>query len=173
MNNNNYPSWDAKFWLLKFENSKQFVGGTRPVRADVFKSTLVVNKDCLAFAHELHTQDSTDDLCVLNMASARNPGGGVYNGAGAQEEYLFRCSDYFRFLFQYADPKSFDCEKEYGIPHHSTHTYPLKKNFGGVYSHGVTIFRDVEAKGYALLDQPWQANFVAVAANSRLKGMPY
>ena len=106
MNNNNYPSWDAKFWLLKFENSKQFVGGTRPVRADVFKSTLkiakcgkyisssgntialdevwnkeplrdnvfyekeipmkddgqkydtkivVVNKDCLAFAHELHT----------------------------------------------------------------------------------------------------------------------
>ena len=217
MNNNNYPSWDAKFWLLKFENSKQFVGGTRPVRADVFKSTLkiakcgkyisssgntialdevwnkeplhdnvfyekeipmkddgqkydtkivVVNKDCLAFAHELHTQDSTDDLCVLNMASARNPGGGVYNGAGAQEEYLFRCSDYFRFLFQYADPKSFDCEKEYGIPHHSTHTYPLKKNFGGVYSHGVTIFRDVEAKGYALLDQPWQANFVAVAANN-------
>lgn len=132
---NNCPSWDAKFWLQKFENSKRFWGGTRPVRADVFKSTLkiaecgkymsstgkvvaldevwnqdalrdnvfyeqeislnddgqkyntqirVVNQDCLAFAHDLHTHDSTDDLCVLNMASAQNPGGGVYGGAGAQ-----------------------------------------------------------------------------------------
>lgn len=215
--NNNYPSWEADSWLQKFEHSKGFVGGTRPVRADVFQSTLkivkcgkyispsgniialdeiwnkeplkdnvfcekeislkdngrkydtlikVINQDCLAFAHEIVSNDTTDDLCVLNMASAKNPGGGVYGGAGAQEEYLFRCSDYFRFLFQYADPKSFDCEKEYGIPHHPKHTYPLKKNFGGVYSHGVTIFRDTEAKGYALLDQPWHVNFVAVAANN-------
>jgi len=153
--NNNYPSWDAESWLQKFEYSKSFVGGTRPVRADVFQSTLkiarcgkyisstgkeialdeiwnkyplkdnvfcekeislkydgqkydtqikVVKQDCLDYAHELITQDPTDDLCVLNMASARNPGGGVYGGAGAQEEYLFRCSDYFRFLFQYANP---------------------------------------------------------------------
>ena len=215
--NNNYPSWDAESWLQKFEYSKSFVGGTRPVRADVFQSTLkiarcgkyisstgkeialdeiwnkyplkdnvfcekeislkydgqkydtqikVVKQDCLDYAHELITQDPTDDLCVLNMASARNPGGGVYGGAGAQEEYLFRCSDYFRFLFQYADPASFDCEKEYGIPHNPSHTYPLKKNFGGVYSHGVTVFRDIEAKGYALIDKPWQVNFVAVAANN-------
>lgn len=217
MSNKTIPSWDAKFWLQKFEYSKGFVGGTRPVRVEVFQSTIkiarcgkyisssgetvdleglwnknalkdnvfcekeialkdvgpkydtlinVVNQDCLAFAHELHLQDSTDDLCVLNMASARNPGGGVYGGAGAQEEYLFRCSDYFRFLFQYASPTSFDCEKEYGIPHNPNHTYPLKKDFGGVYSHGVTVFRDTEANGYALLDEPWQTNFVAVAANN-------
>ena len=81
------------------------------------------------------------------MASAKNPGGGVYGGAGAQEEYLFRCSDYYRFLFQYADPASFDCEKVYGIPHNPRHSYPLKRNFGGVYSHGVTIFRNTEANG--------------------------
>ena len=77
----------------------------------------VVNQDCLAYAKYLLDKDGSDDLCVLNMASAKNPGGGVYGGAGAQEEYLFRCSDYFRFLFQYADPAMFDCEKEYGIPH--------------------------------------------------------
>lgn len=36
-----------------------------------------------------------------------------------------------------------------------------------MYSHGVTIFRDKEANGYALLDTPWHVNFVA-AAVSRL-----
>lgn len=213
----NYPSWDAKAWLDEFEASKQIPGGTRPVRAKVFQSTLqivtnggyrttsgvnieldkfyndkalqdnvfcereislkdpqklfvtdiqVANQDCLAYAKSLLEQDSADDLCVLNMASAKNPGGGVYGGAGAQEEYLFRCSDYYRFLFQYADPASFDCEKVYGIPHNLHHSYPLKRNFGGVYSHGVTIFRDTEANGYALLETPWKVNFVAVAANN-------
>ena len=205
----NYPSWDAKGWLDEFEASKQIPGGTRPVRAKVFQSTLqivvngryrttsgvkieldkfyndkalqdnvfcereislkdpqkifvtniqVVNQDCLAYAKSLLDQDSADDLCVLNMASAKNPGGGVYGGAGAQEEYLF--------LFQYADPASFDCEKVYGIPHNPRHSYPLKRNFGGVYSHGVTIFRNTEANGYALLETPWKVNFVAVAANN-------
>ena len=213
----NYPSWDAKGWLDEFEASKQIPGGTRPVRAKVFQSTLqivvngryrttsgvkieldkfyndkalqdnvfcereislkdpqkifvtniqVVNQDCLAYAKSLLDQDSADDLCVLNMASAKNPGGGVYGGAGAQEEYLFRCSDYYRFLFQYADPASFDCEKVYGIPHNPRHSYPLTRNFGGVYSHGVTIFRNTEANGYALLETPWKVNFVAVAANN-------
>ena len=187
----NYPSWDAKAWLDEFEASKQIPGGTRPVRAKVFQSTLQIvvnggyrttsgvnieldkfyndkalNQDCLAYAKSLLEQDSADDLCVLNMASAKNPGGGVYGGAGAQEEYLFRCSDYYRFLFQYADPASFDCEKVYGIPHNPRHSYPLKRHFGGVYSHGVTIFRDTEANGYALLETPWKVNFVAVAANN-------
>ena len=163
----NYPLWDAKSWFEEFEASKHVQGGTRPVRAKVFQSTLeiiksggyrtplgtevelptyyndkalqdnvfcereitlknveriynteikVVNQDCLAYAKYLLNQDNTDDLCVLNMASAKNPGGGVYGGAGAQEEYLFRCSDYFRFLFQYADPAMFDCEKEMAYP---------------------------------------------------------
>ena len=125
----------------------------------------VVKQDCLAYAKSLLEEDGTRDLCVLNMASAKNPGGGVFGGAGAQEEYLFRCSDYFRFLYQYASLTSFDCKKVYGIPHNPRHSYPLNKNFGGVFSRGVTIFRDTEAKGYALLEDPWQVNFVAVAAN--------
>ena len=217
MTKKDYPSWDATLWLKEFEASKQILGGTRPVRAKVFQSTLeivksggyqtssgtnidldklynsnalqdnvfcereislkdverqyvtnvkVVNQDCLAYARSLLDQDGTDDLCVLNMASAKNPGGGVYGGAGAQEEYLFRCSDYYRFLFQYADSASFDCEREYGIPNNPRHSYPLKRNFGGVYSHGVTVFRATEANGYALLEKPWQVNFVAVAANN-------
>ena len=42
MSNNAIPSWDAKFWLQKFEYSKGFVGGTRPVRTEVFRSTLKI-----------------------------------------------------------------------------------------------------------------------------------
>lgn len=121
----------------------------------------VAEQDCLAYAHQLLQSDPTDDLAILNMASASNPGGGVYSGAGAQEEYLFRCTDYYRFLFQYAI--SFDC-RSYGIAPNPQHRYPLDRNFGGVYTHGVTIFRDTEAKGYPLIDKPWHANFIAVAA---------
>ena len=120
----------------------------------------VVNQDCLACAHDMLSSDSTDNLCVLNMASSKNPGGGVCSGAGAQEEYLFRCSDYYRFLYQYAS--TFDSTR-YHIPHNPRHRYPLGE-CGGIYSHGVTVFRDTQAEGYKLLDTPWRVNFVAVAA---------
>ena len=36
---------------------------------------------------------SNSKTCVLNMASAKRPGGGVVKGAKAQEECLFRCSN--------------------------------------------------------------------------------
>ncbi len=122
----------------------------------------VCKMDCLDLAHQLLDEDPTDDVCVLNMASSNTPGGGVFTGAGAQEEYLFRCSDYFRFLYQYAS--NFDC-RIYGIEPNRHHRYPLQGESAGIYSHGVTIFRSNEANGYALIEKPWKVNFVAVAAN--------
>lgn len=132
----------------------------------------VVNDDCLALARRLHATDPTDDICVLNMASSRNPGGGVWGGAGAQEEYLFRCTDYYRFLYQYAN--HFD-PQAYHVQRNAHHRYPLAPLYGGIYSHGVTVFRDTEANGYALLDSPVRLNFVAVAAfhfNERCDAIP-
>lgn len=132
----------------------------------------VVNDDCLALARRLHATDPTDDICVLNMASSHNPGGGVWGGAGAQEEYLFRCTDYYRFLYQYAN--HFD-PQVYHVQRNAHHRYPLAPLYGGVYSHGVTVFRDTEANGYALLDSPVRLNFVAVAAfyfNERCDAIP-
>ena len=132
----------------------------------------VVNDDCLALARRLHATDPTDDICVLNMASSSNPGGGVWGGAGAQEEYLFRCTDYYRFLYQYAN--HFD-PQVYHVQRNAHHRYPLAPLYGGIYSHGVTVFRDTEANGYALLDSPVRLNFVAVAAfpfNERCDAIP-
>lgn len=105
----------------------------------------VVNQDCLEVARELAEKMPL----VLNMASRRVPGGGAESGAGAQEECLFRSSNYFQAL--------------YPLRQH----YPLDKNFGGIYSPAVTVFRGLEADGYPLLAEPFKVNFVAVAGLNR------
>ncbi|MCR4965113.1 MAG: TIGR02452 family protein [Bacteroidales bacterium] len=116
----------------------------------------VVARDCLAFANELLRQ-GVPEVCVLNMASATMPGGGVLNGSGAQEEYLFRCSDYYRSLYQYSGfGQMFD------VPH-AADSYPMHKQHGGIYTPNVTVFRDTEARGYALLEEPFHINCLAVA----------
>lgn len=78
-------------------------------------------------------------------------------GAGAQEEYLFRCSDYYKFLYRYAP-----YAEQYGVTR-SHYQYPLDRDFGGIFSGGVTIFRENEATGYRLTDKPWKVNMIAVA----------
>lgn len=116
----------------------------------------VVSRDCLAFARALVSEQHLE-VCVLNMASATMPGGGVLNGSGAQEEYLFRCSDYFRSLYQYID-----FGHMFGVKR-APESYPMHRQFGGVFSPGVTVFRDTEARGYALLEEPFRINCIAVA----------
>ena len=113
-----------------------------------------VNDDCLNFARRVHKIEK--DVCVLNMASRRNPGGGVLGGSGAQEGYLFRCSDYYRSLYQYTP-----YAHEYGL-RTSSHAYPLDRNFGGCFSPRVTVFRGTEEEGYRFLHHPWHMNFIAV-----------
>lgn len=112
--------------------------------------------DCLDAAHKWVNEGL--EVCVLNLASRRNPGGGVTGGSGAQEEYLFRCSDYYKFLYRYAK-----YAEEYGLTR-SHHQYPLDRNFGGIYSPGVVIFRENEKSGYKLAEKTWKVNMIAVAA---------
>lgn len=119
----------------------------------------VVPDDCLDKAHEW--VDEGLEVSVLNMASRQNPGGGVRGGAGAQEEYLFRCSNYYRSLYRYTD-----FAEQYGLEQ-SGDQYPLDRNFGGVYSPNVTIFRGNEMSGYSLLKEPFQVNMIAVAGMNR------
>jgi uncharacterized protein (TIGR02452 family) len=92
------------------------------------------------------------------MASHRNPGGGVHGGAGAQEENLFRRTNMFLSLFQFAE-----FSERYGIPQNAKQ-YPLDRICGGAYSPRVTVFRGSEANGYFLLQTPFVVSVVSVPA---------
>jgi len=96
---------------------------------------------------------------VLNMASATSPGGAVERGAGAQEENLFRRSNLYTSLYQFAEVAT-----QYGLRMHSEARYPISAQSGGIYSPGVLFFRSSEHTGYALLAHPNALSVVTVAA---------
>ena len=113
--------------------------------------------DCLDAAKKV--QSETEGLtAVLNLANRQNPGGGVYTGSGAQEESCFLRSNYYTALYPFAD-----YAEQYGLPR-ASQSYPLDRDFGGVWSKGITVFRGRELEGYPLLDEPWKTNFIAVPA---------
>jgi uncharacterized protein (TIGR02452 family) len=119
----------------------------------------VIGADCLETA-ELMLKSGLNP-CVLNMASHRNPGGGVYGGAGAQEENLFRRTNMFLSLFQFSE-----FAERYGLPRNAK-SYPLDSTCGGAYSPRVTVFRGSESNGYFLLQKPFILSVVSVPAISR------
>jgi len=117
----------------------------------------VINADCLDIAR-LITLAGFEPV-VLNMANRQNPGGGVFGGAGAQEENIFSRSNLYVSLFQFVDYCS-----QYGIQRNADYSYPLNRNTGGIYSHGITVFRSTEANGYSLIGNPYKLSFVTVPA---------
>lgn len=127
----------------------------------------VVNDDCLIVGKQM--QDEGLNPAVLNMASAYRPGGGVLNGARAQEECIFRRSNLFMSLYRYD-------RQMYGLviePNRDDYTdnlydlsfiqqgYPMDENFGGIYSADVTVFKDGEYEWFYDL---YQIAFISVAA---------
>ena len=98
---------------------------------------------------------------VLNMANRRTPGGGVLNGAAAQEETIFRRTNIFRSLYQFS-PFAGD----YGI-RKSNLQYPMDRNFGGIYTPAVTVFREDEGNGFRLMEEPRELGFISVAGMNR------
>jgi uncharacterized protein (TIGR02452 family) len=77
---------------------------------------------------------------LLNLADDCLPGGCVDNGSGAQEESLFRRSNYFLSL----DRK----------------LYPLFAN-DCIYSPAITVFRKSEANNWQIYDKYYKLDFIA------------
>jgi uncharacterized protein (TIGR02452 family) len=127
---------------------------------ETFKTNFsVINADCLETSQVLC--NSGLNPCMLNLANRQNPGGGVLRGAGAQEENIFRRTNLFMSLYQYAPYAS-----EYGIVKHEK-SYPLDRNTGGIYSSNITVFRGSEQNGYCLLAHPFKISVVTVPALNR------
>lgn len=135
-----------------------------PLQVAGFDTKLsVVNNDCLVVGKQM--QDEGLNPAVLNMASAYRPGGGVLNGARAQEECIFRRSNLFMSLYLF-DRQMYDMVIEpnkddmYDL-NFIQQGYPMDENFGGIYSADVTVFKDGE---YKWLYDPYQTAFISVAA---------
>ena len=107
----------------------------------------VVEQDCILAAVDAANEGLVP--AVLNMASRSNPGGGVFGGAGAQEENLFRRSNLFLSLYRYASYAA-----SYGLEQAKEH-YPLDRNTGGIFTPQAVFFRGLEKDGYPYLEEPF------------------
>ena len=120
----------------------------------------VVRDDCIEVARRLVEEGL--ETAILNMASARNPGGGVERGSGAQEEQLCRRSDLLLSLYRFS-PEHRRRYPELKIAA-GEGRYPLHSRWGGIHSESVLFFRESEKDGYALSDEPFRAGVISVAA---------
>lgn len=101
-------------------------------------------------------------VCVLNFASATNPGGGVVNGSNAQEEAICRCSTLFPCIRDEKIKEQF----------HDKHRMLLKKgelnalyNNDCIYTPDVTVFKtDTEFPKLMPEDKWFQIDVISCAA---------
>ena len=128
-----------------------------PTLSEECKTKIIVrNDDSIHCGHSLQLEGYNP--VVLNLASRRNPGGGVKNGSRAQEESLFRSTNLFLSMYRYAE-----YAEDYGLEK-SSFQYPMPVRFGGIYVPKATVFRAGAKDDFALLDTPYYMSFVAVAA---------
>jgi uncharacterized protein (TIGR02452 family) len=107
---------------------------------------VVQNETTLAAARRLIVDHRT---IALNVASARNPGGGFLSGSEAQEESLARSSSLFACL----DGRSM-------YPFHRRHDDTLYTDYV-IYSPSVVVFRNNDGK---LLETPFTCSFLTAPA---------
>ena len=131
-------------------------------------SVYVLNEDCLVTYQNLVSKGYRP--VVLNMANKDSPGGGYRRGDGAQEETLFRRSNYYQSLDVDLDdgkPSArFYCDSNCNLQPltNQHHMYPMDE-FGAIYTSGLTVFRHAEAVGYSFMDEPmFDVSAIAMAA---------
>ena len=128
----------------------------------VYESTQTgcINADCMDVAEQLIAQGYNP--AILNLASAKRPCGGWDAGMGAQEESLCFSSTLSQSLYQFGDPK-YKNVRDSGVPVREI-GYPHDINYGGIYSPGVTFFRNNISKYYTIRDKSFKCDVITVAA---------
>ncbi len=107
---------------------------------------------------------SGERVCVLNFASASNPGGGVVNGSSAQEEAICRCSTLYSSLIR---PELWECF--YG-PHREAND-PLH-NDDCIYTPGVVVFKTDTDVPRTMPEESWYTVDVVTCAAPNLRESP-
>jgi uncharacterized protein (TIGR02452 family) len=118
---------------------------SKPINIDLIANIQTINSDTVSDAFKYSKIGKT---AILNMASYNRPGGGVANGAKAQEECLFRCSNLYKVI---------------PISH-----YPLNIN-EGLYTKDALFFKD---KDYNRID-PFKVDVITIAAINLSKSNSY
>ena len=96
-------------------------------------------------------------VCVLNFASATNPGGGVVYGASAQEEAICRCSTLYPCL------NTFEMWNDFYMPHREAND-PLY-NDDCIFTPNVKVFKsDIDFPELLPKQEWWDVDVITCAA---------
>lgn len=118
----------------------------------------MINQDCLEVLEDLYNEDF--GVCLLNFASAKQPGGGVLTGATAQEEEICRRSNLMAHLLPYSSKA-----KQFNLK-------PKKQIYGTsgewlIYSESVIFFKDKDYKSFIESRSPFDADVISCSAPNR------
>ena len=103
-------------------------------------------------------------VCIMNFASATNPGGGVERGSNAQEEALCRISTLYFCL------NTTEMRKCFYMPHRKARN-PLY-NDDIIYSPDVCVIKNDSAKAEMLAEEDWYNVNVITCAAPNLRRVP-
>ena len=103
-------------------------------------------------------------VCVLNFASATNPGGGVVHGSSAQEEAICRCSTLYPCL------NTRKMWNEFYTPHRNADN-PLY-NDDCIFTPGVKVFKSDTSEPELLPEEDWWEVDVITCAAPNLRHTP-
>ena len=137
-----------------FIAEKSTVNVTTQPKTD--KAMIVVSNKRSLEAAEAYAKQGKK-VCVLNFASATNPGGGVVNGSSAQEECICRCTTLYPCL------NNDELWTKFYKPHRKS-ANPLYKN-DCIYTPNVCVFKsDINFPELLSRDRWWRVNILTCAA---------